>query len=474
MTKFLDHVQTRREHLRAGAATALGVGLPGSLLASNPSGAKPSLKVKNLIWIEVNGGLSQLDTFDPKPNAPDGIRSPYKTIATRLPGVRFTELLPRLASIADKFRLMRSMHQLDPASGHTDGSHRIMTGQSDAKKDHPYFGSVVAKFHPATQPVPSYVWIQETVDVDGRYRQGGAYSPFFVTAGYGGESAYGARYQQVGIEGTLAKSSTLTTADLRRRHALLQRVAPSPNLALSSGHPEDFRQHQENALALLTSNDTREAFALEQEPRALREKYGLTPIGQNLLTARRLLERGVRAVGTPAWAGDYPGHPSSGGGRNMWDHHYFGMFRADFGGGYGWMVPRVDQAMAALIEDLVQRGLLSDTLVVLTSEMGSEPRIGQYGNPTGPLPKGFENDLRGRNHWPTCWTALLAGAGVTGGVYGGSDRNGAYPDASHKVSPETFGATVYQALGIPPDTLLEPANVMSKVSAGQPVMEVFS
>ena len=304
----LDHLSgqalTRRQVLQTCGAAALGVGLAGAVQANNPNGARSVFRVKNLIWIQVNGALSQLDTFDPKPNAPDGIRSPYQNIQTCLPGVHFTELLPHLAANADKIRLIRSMHQVVPGSGHTDGSHRIMTGQSDVRKDHPYFGSVVAKLNPATRAVPSYVWIQETVDVDGRYRQGGAHAPFFVTAGYGGETAYGARYRQVGIEGTLAGASRLTTADLRRRHSLLEQVMPSQNPALAQGRPADFRQHQENAVALLTSNDTRDAFALEREPRSLREKYGLTPIGQNLLTARRLLERGVRAVGMPAWAGE--------------------------------------------------------------------------------------------------------------------------------------------------------------------------
>lgn len=472
----LDPTVTRRQVLQAGASAAVGLGLAGSLQASNPYASRTPLRVKNLIWIEVNGGLSQLDTFDPKPNAPAGVRSPYRVIQTRHPGVHFTELLPRLASVSDKFRLIRSMNQLDPSSGHTDGSHRIMTGQSDVRKDHPYFGSVVARMNPATRPVPSYTWIQETVDVDARYRQGGAYAPFFVTAGYGGEMAYGSRYRQVGIEGTLASASRLTTADLRRRHGLLEQVMPMQNPALASGRPDDFRQHQEQAVALLTSNETRNAFALEQEPPSLREKYGLTPIGQNLLTARRLLEHGVRAVGMPAWAGDYPGLPSAGGGRNLWDHHYFGMFRDDFGGGYGWMVPRVDRAVAALIEDLEQRGMLTETLIVLTSEMGSEPRIAAYGNPGGAqgIPAHILGDDQGRNHWPRCWTALLAGAGITPGVYGGSDRNAAYPDAGSAVSPEIFGATVYQALGIPPDTLLEPSNPLSKISAGQPLLELFS
>lgn len=470
---MLDNV-TRRQALQASVVAA-GTGLAGTLHASGPSAGGAPLRVKNLIWIGVNGGLSQLDTFDPKPNAPDGIRSPYATIQTRLPGVHFTELLPRLASIADKFRLVRSMNQTVPGSAHTDGSHRIMTGQSDASKDHPYIGSVVARLNPATRPVPSYVWIQEVVDFDGRYRQGGAHAPFFVTAGFGAESAYGTRYAQVGIEGTLAQAGALATADLRRRQALLERVMPYQTPALARGRGEDFRRHQESAVTLLTSTDTRDAFSLDREPRRLRERYGFTPVGQNLLAARRLIERGVRAVGLPAWAGDYPGLPTCGGGRNLWDHHYCGMFRSDYAGGYGYMVPRVDRAVSVLIEDLEQRGLLSETLVVMTSEMGGSPQIGQYGNEgaiAGLSPE-ILNDKRGRNHWPGCWTALLAGAGVTGGVYGNTDRTGAYPDASRAVSPETFGATVYHALGIPPETLLDPANPTSKVSTGQPVPDIF-
>jgi hypothetical protein len=469
---------TRRELLKAGCSGLAGVGLSALLAQASPASNPhvPRGSIKNLIWVEVNGGLSQLDTFDPKPNAPDGIRSPYRTIQTRLPGVHFTELFPRLAALSDKIRLLHGMHQTVPGSAHTDGSHRIMSGQSDVTKDHPYVGSVVARLHPATRPVPSYVWIQETVDIDPRYRQGGAYAPFFVTAGFGAESAYGANYARLGIEGTLISSLTLTTADLRRRQALLARVMPFPNAGRGPDRTEEFRRHQENALALLTSNDTRRAFALEREPYAVRQRYGFTPIGQNLLTARRLLESGVRAVAMPAWAGDYPGLPTCGGGRNVWDHHYCGMFRDDFAGGYGWMVPRVDQALAALIEDLEQRGMLSETLVVMTSEMGGSPQIGRYDNQGAiqGLSAEILNDQRGRNHWPQCWTALLAGAGVTGGVYGASDRIGAYPDPTRAVAPETFSATIYHALGIPPETLLDRANPLSRVSTGQPVMEVFS
>src|SRR5262249_54566140 len=202
---------------------AAAIGLTGSLRASNPYGEKKALKVKDLIWIQVNGGLSQLDTFDPKPGVAEGIRGPYKPIATRLPGVHFTELLPRLASLADKIRLIRTMHQTAPESAHADGSHRIMTGQSDAKKDHPYIGSVVARLHPATRSVPSYVWIQDTAGLDGRYRQGGAYAPFFVPAGYGCEAAYGADYEKrFGIEAVLQQPLGVSSADLGRRHQPLK------------------------------------------------------------------------------------------------------------------------------------------------------------------------------------------------------------------------------------------------------------
>jgi hypothetical protein len=383
--------------------------------------------------------------------------------------------LPRLAAIADKIRLIRSMQQVVPGSAHTDGSHRIMTGQSDVKKDHPYVGSVLSRLHPSTRPVPSYVWIQETVDIDLRYRLGGAYAPFFVTAGYGGESAYGPDYQKrLGVEASFNSAHALTKTDLHRRRALLDQLQSTRTPALDVRLAAEFWQIQENALALLTSEDTREAFALEKEPDSLRRQYGLTPIGQNLLTARRLIERGVRAVGLPAWTGDYPGHRSNGGGRNMWDHHYPGMFHNNFAGGYGFMVPRLDQAVSTLVNDLEQRGLLKTTLVVLTSEMGGSPQIGTYTDLDINTNGGGRQDPRGRNHWPQCWTALLAGAGITGGVYGSSDRHAAEPDPSRAVSPETFGATVYQALGIPPETLLDPTNPLSRISMGQPLTEVFS
>jgi hypothetical protein len=470
-----DQNLTRRQALQACGAAALSMGLAGPLQASNPYGEKRALKVKNLIWIEVNGGLSQLDTFDPKPNAADGIRSPYKTIQTKLAGVHFSELLPRLAPLADKVRLIRTMHQLMPGSGHTDGSHRIMTGQSDVKKDHPYIGSIVARLNPATRNVPSYVWIQETVDVDSRYQRGGAYAPFFVKAGYGGEAAYGPGYQQkLGVEASFKRPQGLTNEELRRRHELLEELEPLQDPTMAQRRAAEFRQMQENALALATSDETREAFTLDKEPDAIRQMYGLTPIGQNLLTARRLIERGVRAVGMPAWAGDYPGHKTNGGGRNMWDHHYPGMFVDNFAGGYGWMVPRVDQAIAALIADLEQRGMLRNTLIVLTGEMGGSPGIGNYSPLDVNTNAGAKQDPRGRGHWPQCWTALLIGGGVTGGVYGASDKTGSYPADGGPVTPETFGATVYEALGIPPDTLLDPSNPLSKISTGQPLMEVLS
>lgn len=475
MTLDFEPALTRRQALHACGTAALGMALAKPLQASNPYSEKRTLKVKNLIWIEVNGGLSQLDTFDPKPTAPEGIRSPYQTIQTKLTGVHYTELLPRLAALADKIRLIRTMHQLMPGSGHTDGSHRIMTGQSDVKKDQPYIGSVVARLNPATRNVPSYVWIQETVDVDGRYKQGGAHAPFFVKAGYGGETAYGADYQQkFGVEASFKRPQGLTNEELRRRHELLEELEPIPDPMLAQRRTAEFRQMQQNALSLATSDETRVAFALDKEPDAVRRLYGFTPIGQNLLTARRLIECGVRAVGLPAWTGDYPGHKTNGGGRNMWDHHYAGMFQDDFAGGYGFMVPRVDQAIAALITDLEQRGLLENTLIVLTSEMGGDPRIGNHSPLDISSNGGVKQDPRGRGHWPQCWTALLIGGGVTGGAYGASDKHSAYPADGGPVTPETFGATIYQALGIPPDTLLDPANPLSKVSTGQPLMEVLA
>jgi hypothetical protein len=221
----------------------------------------------------------------------------------------------------------------------------------------------------------------------------------------------------------------------------------------------DLKPYRERAVDLLTGPEAREAFDLDREPAKVRDHYGRHPLGQNLLMARRLVEAGTRLVSVTAWTGLPPGEKF----RNVqtWDMHGNGAgLGSIFGTGHfglGWALPRVDEAVSALLTDLEDRGLLESTLVVLVGEFGRSPRVSN----------------EGRDHWPACYTALLAGGGIRGGlVYGASDKTGAYVK-DNPVRPEDFGATLFHALGVPPETRLGADGFTLPVSAGQPVLDLF-
>jgi len=217
---------------------------------------------------------------------------------------------------------------------------------------------------------------------------------------------------------------------------------------------------QERAVDLVTGPDARRAFDLDHEPARVRDRYGRHPLGQNLLMARRLIEAGVRLVSVTAWAGTPPTEKF----RNVqtWDMHGNGAGLGSIFGtgayGLGWALPRVDEAVSALLEDLDLRGLLERTLVVMVGEFGRTPKITNAG----------------RDHWPRCYSALLAGAGMPGGlVHGASDKIGAYV-RDNPVSPEDFGATLFHALGVPPGTRLGADGFTHPASAGKPIRQLFS
>jgi hypothetical protein len=229
-----------------------------------------------------------------------------------------------------------------------------------------------------------------------------------------------------------------------------------------------LRRFRERALDLVTGPEARAAFDLGREPAKVRDRYGRHPLGQNLLLARRLIEAGVRLVSVNAWAGvprEGEGFVYSPSFTQGWDHHgaevqKCGIFSTgQFG--LGLVLPRFDQALSALLEDLEVRGLLDETLVVVVGEFGRTPKVAA-------------NPYPGRDHWPACYSALLAGAGVRGGlVYGASDRIGAYVK-DNPVSPEDFGATLFHALGISPETRLSPDGATRPASAGRPVVDLFA
>lgn len=445
---------TRRRLLQIGGIGAIGLGLPRLLQARAPLAGQPSGPERSCIFIVQYGGASHHDSWDLKPHAPNDIRGPYRPIATCVPGFQVCELMPRLARLADRYAVIRSMTHGN--GGHDGGMHVAMTGHSAPTPDTPYLGSVVAKLRPASRNVPSYVWLQNLAgDVQPRYLTGGflgmPYSPMRVGTDMDNPAAPGFRVR------AFDPPTDVTHQRLRSRFDLLNEVDAG---AFSAAGPENMRRFRDRAFDLVTGPEARRAFDLDLESAALRDRYGRHALGQNLLMARRLVESGVRLVSVTAWAGLPPGERF----RNVqtWDMHGEGAGLGSIFGtgafGLGWALPNVDQAVSALLEDLERRGLLQSTLVVMVGEFGRSPRISGAG----------------RDHWPACYSAFLAGGGVRGGlVYGASDAQGAYVK-DRPVSPENFGATLFHALGIPPETRLGADGFTRPASAGRPILDLLS
>jgi uncharacterized protein (DUF1501 family) len=442
---------TRRQLLQAGAVPALGLALPQLLHAE--SRARPR-REKNCIFIYQYGGLSQLDSWDPKPDAPKEIRGPYKPIPTSVPGFRVGELMPRLAGLADRYAVIRSMTHHEAV--HDRANKMLLAGKAFPASDDPAFGSVVSKLKPSPAAIPGYVWLQKfgggAAPPDPSYLTGGflgaAHAPVLIGTGHTDNLATpGYRVRAFDTDARLSRGR------LAERRELLTQLDPD-----SAG----LRPHQERAFDLLTGPAARQAFDIEQEPAKLRDRYGRNPLGQNLLLARRLVEAGVRLVGVVAWTGLKPGEKFLS--IETWDMHGnagVGIFDNGWNG-LPFALPRCDVAVAALLEDLELRGLLDDTLVVLVGEFGRTPKI---------TPGGTK--VPGRDHWPRCYSAMLAGGGIRGGVvYGSSDRIAAYPK-DDPVSLEDFTATLYTALGIDPGTRLSPDGFTRPASPGKPIGDLL-
>jgi hypothetical protein len=451
---------SRRQLIQLGGVGMLGLGLPQFLNASaaGRSSSSGRARQKSCIFLVQYGGCSHIDSFDLKPDAPEGIRGPYKPIATSVPGMQIGELLPRLASQANRYCLVRSMSHGN--GGHDGGMHVCMTGHSNPTPDTPYFGSVMAKLRPALRNIPSYVWIQNLAgDVQPRYLTGGflgaPYSPLRVGQDLDNPSVPNFRMA------AFDPATDVSHERLRERHGLLDVLEPtSAPLLQNVPQAGNLKRFQERAVDLITGPEARRAFDLSQESAKIRDRYGRHPLGQNALMARRLIEAGVRLVSVTAWTGVPPGQKFNN--VQTWDMHGGGL-GGIFGTGQhglGWALPNVDQAVSALLEDLEQRGLLEDTLVVMVGEFGRSPTVGK-------------GDGAGRDHWPHVYSALLAGGGIRGGVvYGASDNRGGYVK-DKPVSPEAFGATLFHALGVPPETRLGADGFTRPASAGQPILDLF-
>jgi hypothetical protein len=452
------HDWSRRQLIRLGGLSLAGLSLPRLLAADAPRryGERQHVSGKSCIFIVQYGGAPHHDTLDPKPDAPREIRGLYQPIATRIPGVHVSEMLPRLATLADRYCLVRGMTH--GSGGHMDGMHVCLSGQSNSSNqdDSPYFGSMLSRLMPSRSPVPSYVWVQNLAgDVGLRYEGGGRlgalYAPLRVGKDLENPSSPGFRFS--GFD----PAPGLDGGRIAERLQLLDQLGPASSRTTPSG--DAIRGFHSQAMELITGSAARQAFELSREPDAVRDRYGRHPLGQNLLLARRLVEAGVRMVNVTAWCGVPTGEAF----RNVqtWDMHavlYQGSDNIYGNSAYGlnFVLPRLDQSVSTLLEDLGERGLLDDTLVVMVGEFGRTPR--------------FENTDKGRGHWPNAYTALLAGAGIRGGmVYGASDKEGAFVKEG-PVTPENFGATLYHALGAPTRF---PEDLSRRVSAGEPVLSLF-
>ncbi len=444
---------TRREALRAGALTLGALGLPEYFAGRAAATTTPG-RAKSCILIFQWGGPSHLDTWDPKPDAPDAIRGPFQAIATKTPGLLVGEHFPMIAQRTDRLAVIRSMSHDDPA--HLSSAHRVLTGHlaprpfSDndgpSPADWPNLGALVAKVRPTGGALPGSVimpWIVSHPAAPGGRAPGqhGGWlgktvDPFRVE---GDPNTPGFRVPGLGLPEGVAPDR------LRSRRDLL---AHSGDLdGLGERGASAFGPLRAKALDALVSAEARGAFEIDREDPRLRDRYGRHIHGQCLLLARRLVEAGVPLV-TVNWHDD---------GQAFWDTH-----GNNFESLKNRLMPPADRGFAALIDDLEARGLLDETLVVWVGEFGRAPRI-------TPGPNGG-----GREHWPRCYSAALAGGGVRGGtIYGGSDRWASYP-TSDPVGPDDLGATILYALGIDPATeVRDPVGRPLPINNGRPITALF-
>jgi hypothetical protein len=458
---------SRRRLLQAGGLGLVSIGLPGGLPASD--GGKPArlgrASEKSCIFVLLCGGPSHLDTWDLKPDAPAEIRGPYKPGATTVPGMRISELHTRLAKLTDHFCLIRSMTHPGNISNHFDAMHNCLGGEAGAPADAAYFGSVVAKVRPSRRNVASYVWLIKCVgepvfcapNLATGGHLGAAYAPLFVGSADNHPAMPNFRPPDLfAADGSIER--------MRQRGRLLASLDRPTDTAVAQQVTKEWQELHRHAFELATAPAGRQAFDLQREPPAVRDRYGRHPLGQNLLLARRLIEAGVSFVIVNGWTGQAPGEKLGGPPSSSWDMHgsNMGMGNAFGTGSYGmgFCLPRLDEALSALLVDLHERGRLESTLVVVVGEFGRTPRIIPGENP-------------GRQHWPSCYSAILAGGGIRGGmVYGASDKIGAYVK-DKPVRPQDLGATIYHALDVPLDRRLGKDGVSRPVSTGQPILDLF-
>jgi hypothetical protein len=461
---FHAESMSRRHLLKVGGLGLLGLNLPGLLRAEalqQEQGIKkpPLAKAKSVVFLYQFGGPSHIDMFDRKPDAPEGIRGPLKSISTNLAGVPICEGLPRVAKIMDKVTLIRSMHHT--MKNHNSAAYYALTGHAPPLDDirlrdsidlFPGYGCVVDRLAPNRGEMPTHIAypyvIRDGSVTPGQHASflGRAHDPLLIT-----QDPNSPDFKLP----ELSLPSNLSFERIEARRELQKIVDAQSHLLDYNSTAQGMDAYYDKALAMLNSSKLRKAFDLSEESPKLRDDYGRHTYGQSCLLARRLVQAGTKFV-TVYFSNSIGGQSTSSGG---WDTHGFNNTRM-----YPiiekYHLPLTNQTLPTFLEDMENHGLLDTTLVVWMGEFGRTPKI---------------NENASRDHWPQCYTVMLAGGGVKRGfVYGASDKNGAYP-AENPVRPDDLAATIYYLLGIDPHTAVyTTANRPVPIAEGNPVMGVIA
>ncbi len=425
---------TRREVLQVGYSGLLGLGLPAALGARQAAAAAPSSRppARAVIFVFLTGASSHLDTFDMKPDAPAEVRGEFKPISTNVSGIQICEHLPELAKRMDRLALVRSMTHKN--AGHLPATHHVLTGypipgipedlgvdKIASRTDWPSYASAVDYFRPRTDGIPNGVALP-TYLVEGPLTWPGQnagclgpkHDPWQIT-----DDPNNKEFRV----GNLQPPDGIAVERFRSRQALLERLNHGQDRLSALAETQTLTDQQRMAFTMLTTGKFSRAFALNEEPEALRDRYGRHTYGQTLLLARRLVEAGVPVI------------QANMGIVQSWDTHVDNWVALKTR-----LLPPLDRAVSALLDDLRDRGLADEVFVIIMGEFGRTPKISTLPGQT----------LPGRDHWPQVFTGAFSGAGVRGGqVIGASDEQGAFP-ATAAFTPNDLGATVYHLLGINP------------------------
>jgi hypothetical protein len=462
---------SRRQCLGVAASAGFGINLPRLLRAENEARyLSHAPTARNCIYIFLCGGPSQPDLWDLKPDAPSGIRTVFDAIETTVPGIRFGSLIPQIAQHADKLALIRSMTHGD--NDHNGAIARTLLGQLPARggesfvarDDHPAIGSILHRLTGAHGDAPAWVVLPRpftTYSPPHKGQSAGFLGPVFDPLTFNKETKGSLTEAPVTLE-AVAFPEGVDEFRLRGRLSLAESLQTASAVSESSPAVRRVQDSYANAVNLVATSKTNQAFDLSREPDRVRDRYGRNEYGQSFLMARRLVEAGVRTVNVFWTFFDTKGCQF-----NLWDNHGVPNDVCGIDGQmtgvaqltHQYCTPSFDRSFSALLEDLHDRGLLAETLVAVAGEFGRTPKI---------------NATNGRDHWAPCYTQLLAGGGVRGGqLYGSSDKHGAYVK-DFPVTPDDYAATILHAFGLTPETAIEdPHGRPVRISTGTPVTALF-